>query len=529
MRIGLLLLLLPITLGASAQWEWTQAIQSSSPEFEAGHASRLCPDRGVASAGWFRNQAQFDGITLQGGYPNQNVCYVVKHDSLGAAQWAHAITNTENSGDLVTYGIDVDDAGNVFIGGHGRDTVLLDGNYLHHNTSGLNNAQPWFVIKFSADGAMLWSTTITATNIGGELWSLAVDPNGDAWACGMISNIYAAKFYKLSGADGALLFESAQIPGRAGRISVDAAGDVFVRGQAPGAFTLDGITCPFNNVMGGTTSTWTGKFNSNGVAQWFQVADQGNSGYSPWSTLNAASTANGQCFVEAFGKTRINGDTISFGSYDHGLYLVDAAGAPIWWKRINQSGIIYVQDLSADPDGGCWVTGRMQGIVDLVDTVVNHNGLFLFHYDQNGNILDRVYGPAVEDCYSVDAGENEVVIGGAYATAVSFGDIDLTGNVRAMFAARYALPFDVGVEERTDQLSVVAYPNPARDVIRLLGTSRGPLTVEVLDVAGRRLLQVDGFNPASDALDLAHLPEGLLFLRVGTTVGQTTQPVIHVH
>lgn len=520
--IGLALASMPV----HAQGEWTQALQSSAPTLEGGTVTRICPDNGVVSLGYYRDQATFDGNTLPGGFPAQNVIFVVKHDEDGAVEWTRSITNTDPDDWVVGHGMDVDSEGNIIIGGTGIDTILVDGEYASH-TANPQGTESMFIIKFSPSGEVIWSVDAESTAFGSELMSLVVDPSDDVWFCGPISGA-ASKAFKLDGETGIEMVETGVIPGQVHHIDTDATGNVYLRGQSTNGFTLNGVTCPFNNALGGNTTNWTGKLNTNGIAQWFHAPDQGHLGFSPWQHANQAVAPDGRCYVEAYSDMRLNGDTLSAGANSRGLYLLDAGGAPVWGIRLNRSGMIQVEDMATDPAGNCWVTGTCAGVIDLLDTVVEHTGFFAFHISANGSVLQRVFGPTVLHTYSVDAREGLALFGGEYSNTISFGDHEITDNLRGLFVARYAFPTDVSVVDRPSSGAFSAFPNPARDEVRLAGLPHGAYSVEVLNPQGQVLQRMEHTHAQQQTIDLAHLPGGALFVRVRTSTDEATVRIIHV-
>lgn len=509
-----------------AQGEWTQALQSSAPTIEGGTVTRICPDNGVVSLGYYRDQAIFDDHALPGGFPAQNVVFVVKHDQAGVVEWTRSITNTDPNDWVVGHGMDVDSEGNIIVGGTAIDTILVDGAYATH-VANAQGTEAMFIIKFSPTGAVLWSVDVESTAFGSELMSLVVDPSDNVWFCGPISSA-ASKAFKLNGATGIEMVETGVIPGQVRQIDTDAAGNVYVRGQSLTNFTLNGVTCPTNTAMEGDMTNWTGKLNTNGVAQWFHVPDQGHLGFSPWQNANQAAAPDGHCYVEAYDDMRINGDTLSEGANARGLYLLDASGTPVWWTRLNRSGMVQVDDMTTDPFGNCWVSGTCAGVIDLLDTLVEHTGFFAFHIGVDGRVLQRVFGPPVLHAYSVDAVADEAVFGGEYSSTISFGEHEVTDNLRGLFVARYSYPSDVSVSDRTSSPAFSAFPNPAQDHVRMAGLPLGAFTMEVLDARGQVLQRIDRFNAQQDSIDLSPLPAGPLFVRVRTAAAEACVRIIHL-
>lgn len=494
---------------------------------EGGTAARLCPDNGIVSIGYYRNEAVFGNTTLPGGFTDQKVCFVVKHSATGAVEWAHAITNTDPDDDVIGRGLAVDGQGNIIVGGTGIDTILVDGVFATENSDQVNG-QAMFVIKFAPNGNVLWSVDAESTALGSELMALTVDPSDNIWFGGAISAA-ASKAFKIEGATGIEMVETGVIPGRVRQIDTDENGNVYLRGQSNAAFTLNGQSCPANTVLGGTTTNWTGKFNTNAIAQWFHAPDQGHTGYSPWSQANQAATTDGNVYVEAYSTMRINGDTISEGADLRGLYMLDAAGTPIWWTRLNRSGSLLIEDMTTDPAGNCWISARANGVLDLLDTVVTHDGLIAFQVDADGVVLQRVFGPAVEHAYSIDASDDQVVFGGEYLSAISFGNHALTSAQNGAFVARFGDGGDVAVGEADAVIAFTAYPNPATDHVRLVGLQNGAYHVDVLNGYGQVLQHMELFDPQQEVIDLSRLPDGPYFVHARGAEREASVRIIRVH
>jgi hypothetical protein len=529
MRIRPLLLILqfPITLTMVAQWQWTSAVQSVGANVQQGNSVAHCPDGGVVVLGTFREAVQLGGLSFNLPAANQVGGFVVKYDSLGAVNWAHKIESTDPVSDPYFNDVAVDADGSVIVLGALRDTVLIDNAFATANGNGLANARAFVVIKFTEDGSFQWASDHEMQASNNISTAVTTAPNGDVWVVGQTGND-SGRLLRFDGVTGAQAVNVSGLIGWMYDVRTDDAGNVYATGLAPNVFTAGSLTCPLNQVYQGTTSRWVGKFDSNGNALWYYVPPQGGSGYNFWPALNMAVATNGTCFVETDRKTVINGDTIAWASYEHGLYLLDGNGAVQWTRRINDDGVLYVNDLSTTSDGDVWVTGTMSGTVDLVDTVVTHNGLYLFRYSGTGALLDVVLGPMVSACNATAAEVDGVVLTGNFGGNINFGTLPLSGT-SDMFTARYGVPFDVGIEDAGNAASITAYPNPAQDGVRLRGWDRTPVTVEVFDALGRRVLRIASFRIDQDALDLSQLVEGMLSLHITCGTKRAALRVMHLH
>lgn len=510
-----------------AQWEWLQAVQSNSLEPEWGHVVRYCPDSGLVAAGQWRNEARFGDLTFTGPVTDQLNGFVVRYGADGGAEWAHAFRSSAEDRSVVVHGLAVDADGNVIAGIHAPDTLLMDDAPITPGGDGPPNIAMWTVVKFAPNGSMLWAMRMDMATNGAEVRDVDVDPAGDIWVCGLVGSS-DNRLFKLSGTNGVALFQSDAVPGRTTSVQATANGKVLLTGVSASTFGFGGLVCPFNNVLGGGASTtWTIALDTAGTAEWYYAPDQGASGLPNWPGPAMAATDDAHAYVIARPRTRISGDTIAFQSGQQGIYLLDPDGTPVWWKRMNLTGSLAVNDLATAPDGSCWVVGDMAGTYDLGDTVVTHQGLFAFQYAPTGEVLQRVFGPNVVDTWSADARTDEVVIGGTQAGTMSFGEHVVTDNWFGLFAARYGAVNDVGVPEDQADHALHAFPNPTADALFLRSPLPGLLSIDVLNGLGQRVRHLDRFDPQRDAIDLTGLPVGVLMVHYRSPAARGSLRVLH--
>ena len=110
--------------------------------------------------GWCTNNATFGTFTLINPFAtNQNYSYfLAKINTLGDVLWAKAVYETKtgfNYGDL----LDLDKNGNVYVGGHFKDKINIDGN--EYSPEGTND---FFTAKFSDEGLFQWIKTIPSSS-----------------------------------------------------------------------------------------------------------------------------------------------------------------------------------------------------------------------------------------------------------------------------------------------------------------------------------------------------------------------------
>ncbi len=106
--------------------------------------------------GWCRNNAVFGTTTLTNPFDHKWSYYLTKINTAGDVVWANAVYEKNYS---VNYGdlLDLDKTGNIYVGGHFRDSISIAGTI--YIPDGLND---FFVARYSNNGGFQWIKTIPA-------------------------------------------------------------------------------------------------------------------------------------------------------------------------------------------------------------------------------------------------------------------------------------------------------------------------------------------------------------------------------
>lgn len=124
------------------------------------------PDGYTYIWGWCLNNAEFGSYTLNNPIDDGYSYYLMKIDPSGNVKWANAIyENTSNNLYGFNYGalLDLDKAGNIYLGGHIRNTFSIDGSLFQPEST-----NDFFVAKFNNSGKFQWIKTIP-NNTGGQI------------------------------------------------------------------------------------------------------------------------------------------------------------------------------------------------------------------------------------------------------------------------------------------------------------------------------------------------------------------------
>ena len=146
--------------------------------------------------GWCVNNAVFGAFTLTNPIGTGYSLYLSKINTEGEVLWANAVyekMNGFNYGDL----LDLDKNGNVYIGGHFKDRISIEG--IEYVPEGFND---FFAIKYSNAGIFQWIKTIPANyNIINALSLKDNDVLSVAGFAGINSTLGSFNISRLSGSN----------------------------------------------------------------------------------------------------------------------------------------------------------------------------------------------------------------------------------------------------------------------------------------------------------------------------------------
>lgn len=212
----------------------------------------------------------------------------------------------------------------------GDDNVIVCGN----GASDIGTSDGW-VAKYDSEGTAIWAKAVGVGSSNTNLFSVAVDSNGDIVACGTSNEPpygnTSTIVVKLDGTDGSLLWD--REIGSAGfeegsSIAVDSSDNVFIVGRANGG-----------------ASILTAKWNSSGVLQWQR-------------TLASAGTDNGRGIaVDSSGNVYgcgVNGTTA-----DGHIWKRNTSGTLQWQYRLTSSDIAH--GIAVDASGNIYVHTSLNG------------------------------------------------------------------------------------------------------------------------------------------------------------------------
>ncbi len=317
-----------------------------------------------------------------------------KYDPAGREMWTVVLDPSAGLDDR-GYGVDVDEAGNIAVGGDiGVDASTSD---------------TWVAV-FDPDGAMLWS--VTADGPAGQndiAEDVAFDSAGNVWAVGSVrtgandSDIWIAK-YDTSGAEtfADVVAGPSTLEDRALGVDVDAEDNAFVAGFVSGqAFARD---------------VWLRKLGSDGTEAWTVT----------WNSDNDGADAGFDVVVAPDGSIGVAGFT-ALTAVNENVWLgrfVNADGSLVWRKDFGGPNILDDAGLGVTADStNAFIVAGFKGISDV------DSDIWIRKWDDAGNVVwtQGVVGAGgVRDmamAIAVDDNDDLAVTGQIRTMASNDGDI----------------------------------------------------------------------------------------------------------
>ena len=403
-----------VTVAMSAQWVRTPTSGSSWSTF-ASMAMDSAGNVYVAGTISGTDLYTFGNSVSAVGPSTANNAVLVKYDANGTAQWARTVAT--GSGVSAFTGLAVDGSGNLFAVG----TISGNGSYDFGNGVVAAGAYAFgsnlVLVKYDASGTTQWMRTVTDGMGATSYAAVALDPSGNLYAAGAISdsspydlgygttvtgiiasgkNALLVKYNPAGTTQWARSMRSGSGESSFAGVAVSGAGNVYLAGRLTGTLAFG-----FGN---GVTATGTGslnallvQYNAAGLAQWARTAGSGgnNSDYAAVAVDNASGVL---VAGSIFGNTAndFGGGVKVAGAYAAGssvlLLKYDPSGAAQWGQSLaSATGLSRLSSLALDSAGHIYAAGLLAGpgSYDFGNSVgatatSNGNEILLTKYDSAG-------------------------------------------------------------------------------------------------------------------------------------------------
>jgi len=271
----------------------------------------------------------------------------------GVTPWLQQYGGT---GDDTLSALARDPAGNLIAGGSFSSSITLGGSTLTGSSRG-------WIAKLSPDGSVRWSAAL-----GGEVWSVATDAASNVYAVGSFSGTTTIGGRMLGSAGSTDWFAASYTPegalrwavrhggtgsDSAKRVSLDAAGRVWVAGYYSGTTVFDGRSLPS---LGGNDMFLAQLSAADGSAQ--NAVSFGSAAYDAMAGL-AAEPSDGATVLIGFGTRLVVGTTEIMGTAVAGAILRFGPDLSLRWNTVLRGGSnVDVSDLVRDASGNLYASGE---------------------------------------------------------------------------------------------------------------------------------------------------------------------------
>lgn len=375
-------------------FQWAQSFGGIGQEHT--EATAVDATGNVYLSGSYSGTVNFGGINLTAATGSE--MFLAKYGTNGGLQWLARGTGRSAEG----RGISVDAAGNVFLIGSFRNTLLLE------NTSLVAaGAEDLFVARYSPAGQLQWATSFGGPGTDGGN-SIGTDASGNLYIVGDIAGTVSFGTNTLTSAGGSDIFlaqlvaadgtvQWARTMGGAGldgggHVAVDPAGFAYVTGYFSGSARFGGTVL----TRVGGTDAFLAKYNASGTFLW--VRQMGGAGDDAGRDVAVDPDGNIVVAGEFTGQFKIG--TSSFGGLG-GREAFTAkflpTGALSWATTSGSTGDDRAWGVSVDAAGNIFTMGNLAtngtfGAFKMANPGPGL-GLFITKQDANGKFLWAAIAP----------------------------------------------------------------------------------------------------------------------------------------
>jgi hypothetical protein len=510
----------------------------------------------VYSVGIFDNYMEF-GPSMSAYSAGINDLFIIKQNSAGVVQWARAIGNAGNE---VGQSIEVDPSGNVYVTGQFEQTVDFDpgSGVASLVCNGMSDA---FLLKLDNAGNFVWVKQLGGSDVDAG-HAVDTDTDGSVVVSGVFSgtadldpnagtmlatsNGYRDAFIVKIKDDGTFLWAKhmggSMIDEFPYSVHIDKDGNVLSTGTYAGTVDFDPGAGTFNLTDFGA---FIQKLDSNGNFIWAK-SDYSSTGYDITSDNAGNVILTGIFFPGSvatigsdFDPGAGNCTFFSNGGNDIFIQKLSPSGDFIWAKQIGTSGHEWANTIAVDSYNNIYTAGTFWGTADFdpgPGSTIFTSGTddtYILKFDASGNLgwAKQITGVCNENAMAMSINNlNEVFVCGYFSSSVDFDPgapvTNLTANAgNDIFVIKLsASQSQVGITENMlGNFSV--YPNPFSDQLTVDAGQAKDAELIITDVQGRMFHQRSSVS-GMQQLDLSNLPAGAYFIRVISSEGQRTLPLL---
>lgn len=462
----LLLSLAGISLGCSATFSqslsWAKNAGTGAAELVAMSVT-VDAIGNVYTTGTLNGTADFDpgaGVyNLSSSNFNQDV-YIQKLDANGNFVWAKLLTSSASYTEV--FGVELDNANNVYIAGNFDDVVDFD------PSATVNSITPpgdvsGYVLKLDNNGNFVWVKTYGTANAYQGVGTLAVSGSGDCYVGGYfintidfdpgagISNLTCvgmqdAYILKLNSSGNFIYAKQISVDNFAilTASEIDANGNYLYGGVFSGAIDLDPGTATYAANAPNSTNGFLAKLDNVGNFVMGQTIDGDN-----YCEVNAIKIDNLQNIIVAgifngiydFNPSSgVNNMTSTNGFQDAFIVKLTSVGNYVWAKQFTGSDDLIMRSMDVDAIGNVYTTGYFLGSTDFnpgtavnMFNVVGPVDAFVSKLDYSGNFVsaNQLGGNAEDGGFDIKLKNNSIYSCGLFNGTADFDPSAATFNLSA--------------------------------------------------------------------------------------------------
>lgn len=421
---------------------------------------------------------------------------ISKLDANGNFIWVNTFGSTSTD---YGYGIDIDNAGNIYITGRFTGTVDFDpGSGVNYLTSAGDGDV--FICKYTSSGNFVYAKQFGGPYLD-EGHSIVVESNGVVYATGDFDIVAdfdpSASTYNLYGASCTNIFvvklnvngdmlwaKNTSGPGQGFSITLDKSEDpisyVVLTGPFYGTMDFDPGTGSDNLTSFGQFDAYIWKLDSDGNHIWVKQMGSTNpsGGFDCGNGISV--DYHGNIYTTGFFCDVADFDpgvgvfNLSAGNYDAYISKLDLNGNFVWAKSI--SGFMAERGfgITTDAQGYVYTTGDFQGTADFnpgpaaynIDATWTANSFFIQKLDPNGDFMwaEIIGGNGIGHSVQLDADYNIYLTGLYYYGTADFdfgpGIFNITAvDVNDGLVYKISQP-TASIEFNENDVKITVYPNP---------------------------------------------------------------------
>lgn len=433
-------------LNSTGSWQWAQSYGGTSDDRGRGIATS---GSSVYITGGFSTESTFGTTTLTS-KGNRDI-FVAQVDTSGTLQ---RVTGYAGQQSAATKAFDVarDSSGNLYVVGQFQDRFVVGSTTLN-SQSGVNDTDV-YVLKYSAQGSLLWAKSGGAKSSEDKAMGVDVDSSGNVYVVGSMAGNQSGSFGTLTVSNkGNSLFVAkldtngnwqwvradAPAPSQEVRskIKVDSGGNIYVSGSS-GTGSFGSLTFKTQ----GPFAMYVAKLNATGSWQWLAT----NTGKLPSAAHHLALDKAGNVVVAGSSQTETY-DSLPFksnGESDVFVGKVNPQGKWLWVQSLGSTFRDEAKSIAIDAQDNVYVTGHFQDKITVGTTTYTSQGIqdiFLGKLNGSGawQWLSTAGGMSEDHALTLELdGQGNTYVGGFVNDKASFGSLTIQsiGLRRALYVAR---------------------------------------------------------------------------------------------